>query len=680
MKHRADHPAAAARPRLPRIVIALLLALATLVPMTAAAPPAQAVSAGGATHFAWVNLSNRATDFWGNNISWNYAPYGWGGRVIYGIDNRYDNGRIQWLQYFAGNGGFMWAGNGYICYYGENCNDSTGGNGRGPRTLTVPSLDGGWVENKAFLENDCDYYGLTYAGWPGFNVGAQGYQRNSVPGWRKDPRWEFWGVGTPYANMGSWIYWANGDYTRYDDPVYGRGNTWNAGYGEGWYYACERRVTQRWLSFDTAPNGHFDSATQAGADGIRITGWAADRDRFAKTAVTVTVDGVVKKNAAPTNAQRTDAGNAMNGWYDSSKRFTDDYGFDFTLTGVSSGTHQVCVTALNVVPDDPYRGDGNAADSSLGCSTVLVNRPPVAVDDTATTWKKSAVTIDVLANDSDPDGDKITVTNPSKGTYGTTSVQNGKVVYTPNGVAGDVWDSFTYTVQDSNGATDTGTVSVWVDKHVGPNPGPVLGSAGTDDVSMLMGTTAQIRVLANDAVPSGLVGTSKISFGGLTSAPQHGSVTTDPATGTVFYTPIEHFTGIDSFTYASCLTNVNYSPETQCTTGTIRVSLTNRPSTAEDFTVTANPGQTIDLPFADHVADLDGDAITVAPQTQPQVGSKVLWNASAAGGAGAFQYTAPTSPTPGRQTTFTYVARDAFGGVSAVRTVTILLPYVVRPS
>ena len=96
-------------------------------------------------------------------------------------------------------------------------------------------------------------------------------------------------------------------------------------------------------------------------------------------------------------------------------------------------------------------------------SVTPVADPPVAVDDVASTAVNTAVVIDVLANDYDPDiGDILTVTavgTPGNGTL----VDNGDgtVTYTPDlGYTGP--DSFTYTVGDGNGGSDTATVSVAV--------------------------------------------------------------------------------------------------------------------------------------------------------------------------------------------------------------------------
>lgn len=94
------------------------------------------------------------------------------------------------------------------------------------------------------------------------------------------------------------------------------------------------------------------------------------------------------------------------------------------------------------------------------------NRAPVAAADAARTTPGSAVAVAVLANDSDPDGDTLSVTAVSTPAHGT-AVKNadGTVTYTP--AAGYVGaDSFTYTVSDGRGGTATGTVTLTVAEAV----------------------------------------------------------------------------------------------------------------------------------------------------------------------------------------------------------------------
>ena len=99
------------------------------------------------------------------------------------------------------------------------------------------------------------------------------------------------------------------------------------------------------------------------------------------------------------------------------------------------------------------------------------NDAPVAVDDPgASTSEDVAVTVDVLANDSDVDGDGLSVdsvTQPSNGSV----VNNGAdVTYTPDADFNGT-DSFTYTVTDGS-LTDTATVTVTV---AAVNDAPVAG-------------------------------------------------------------------------------------------------------------------------------------------------------------------------------------------------------------
>jgi uncharacterized repeat protein (TIGR01451 family) len=100
-------------------------------------------------------------------------------------------------------------------------------------------------------------------------------------------------------------------------------------------------------------------------------------------------------------------------------------------------------------------------------ATAAGNSPPNAVDDVASTPSSTAVTIDVLANDTDPDGDALSiVTTPYPATTpnGTVDVDPaGGLLYTPNDeFVGD--DTFTYDVTDGQ-ATSTATVTVVVGWH-----------------------------------------------------------------------------------------------------------------------------------------------------------------------------------------------------------------------
>lgn len=165
------------------------------------------------------------------------------------------------------------------------------------------------------------------------------------------------------------------------------------------------------------------------------------------------------------------------------------------------------------------------------------NTRPNAVDDAASTAEDRATTISVLANDSDMNGDALTVTRASGASNGSARVNaNNTVTYTPNANFHGT-DSFTYTVRDAGGATDTATVTVTItsvnDAPVANNDsGPVVKNSGTD-----------FGVLDNDVDADG--------------DPLRVTAVTKPANGTavintdntIRYTPKKGFKGTDTFDY-----------------------------------------------------------------------------------------------------------------------------------
>lgn len=91
---------------------------------------------------------------------------------------------------------------------------------------------------------------------------------------------------------------------------------------------------------------------------------------------------------------------------------------------------------------------------------VIPNTAPVANDDRAITSIFGSVTIDVLANDTDPDGDDITLTSIDSKFGGDAKIEDNKIVYTAGSTPGEF--SLTYTIQDEYGKTDSGTVIITV--------------------------------------------------------------------------------------------------------------------------------------------------------------------------------------------------------------------------
>ena len=188
--------------------------------------------------------------------------------------------------------------------------------------------------------------------------------------------------------------------------------------------------------------------------------------------------------------------------------------------------------------------DTGLTDTATVAVAVIEDTPdpiaPVAGDDTGSTLENNAVTIDVLANDTDADSDVLSVSAVGEAANGTVAINDdGTVTYTPNAdFFGD--DSFTYTVSDDTGLTDTATVTVTVDEDMVVLP-PV--EAGDDTGSTLVNEAVTIDVLANDTDADG------VSVAAVGEAANGTVVINDD--GTVTYTPAADFVGVDSFTYTA---------------------------------------------------------------------------------------------------------------------------------
>ena len=89
------------------------------------------------------------------------------------------------------------------------------------------------------------------------------------------------------------------------------------------------------------------------------------------------------------------------------------------------------------------------------------NTAPIAALDTASTTAGKPVTINVLANDKDPNGDPLSIASFTQGANGTVTQSGSQLIYTPADEFSGT-DSFEYKVKDPNGAETTGTVRVTV--------------------------------------------------------------------------------------------------------------------------------------------------------------------------------------------------------------------------
>ena len=157
----------------------------------------------------------------------------------------------------------------------------------------------------------------------------------------------------------------------------------------------------------------------------------ADGEQLTITAVTQGDDGIV-----------TIAANGATVTYTPNAGFTGSDEFTYT---VSDGTDQDTATVMVSVTAPPPP----------------TNNDPMAADDEADTDEGTSVMISVLANDSDADGDSLTIMSVTQGNDGSVVIADDgmSVTYRPNaGFTGE--DQFMYTVSDGDGGTDTATVMV----------------------------------------------------------------------------------------------------------------------------------------------------------------------------------------------------------------------------
>src|SRR5262245_61623286 len=140
-------------------------------------------------------------------------------------------------------------------------------------------------------------------------------------------------------------------------------------------------------------------------------------------------------------------------------------------------------------------GAGGSDTATVNVNVASVQDTPSANDDAATVAEDSGPNaINVLANDSDVDGDTLTVASVTQAAHGSVVNNGSSVSYTP---APNYFgpDSFSYTVSDGQGGVDTATVNITV---TSVNDAPVAN----DDVYSVNFNTPLTApapgVLAND--------------------------------------------------------------------------------------------------------------------------------------------------------------------------------------
>ena len=290
-------------------------------------------------------------------------------------------------------------------------------------------------------------------------------------------------------------------------------------------------------------------------------------------------------------------------------------------TSVSSATGEITYTPeTNFVGSDSlqYTVNDNGGQSSNNATVRItvtdINDAPVAIADSASTLEETAVEIDVAANDTDIDGTVIStsVVIATPAANGTTVVDGttGRVTYTPElnfvGI-----DSFTYTVDDEDGATSLpGTVSVTV-TDVNDPPVAVPDSSFTNEEMPV-----DVNVAANDTDIDGTIDPTSVV---ITTGPANGSAVVSGTPGIISYTPAINFVGFDSLKYAIRDNDNALSSDAFVV---IAVGDINDVPVAHDDSVTTPEEASVNIDVISNDTDIDGvvDPTTVTVVKSPRNG------------------------------------------------------------
>jgi len=359
-----------------------------------------------------------------------------------------------------------------------------------------------------------------------------------------------------------------------------------------------------------------------------------DGEKQATAYVTVDVQPV---NDAPTMQPASTAvdENSQNNAINVLDKITDKDGDNAKPISATTNHGSVSVDGNGIVyftPNKDFVGtakidvtvsDGNGG-TATGYITVVVNsvnQPPVAVDDGIQAFQDTPLyNIDVLWNDSDLNGDDLTLVS-AVAQNGSVDIDNNQnLTYTPNaGFHGQDW--ITYTIKDPEGLTD----SALVDVRVKQNNLPV---ANNDSTTIDQDTTlSRFNVLAND---TDLDADALTVSRAVTSV---GEVTVN-SDNTVTFTPPTGWIGKATITYTITDGKTNGTAQAVLE---VTVLSTNTAPIANVDSATVTQGETLSaINVLGNDNDPDGDTLTVT-SVNPSHGTATI-NAN-----GTVRYQAPAN-------------------------------------
>jgi cysteine-rich repeat protein len=330
-----------------------------------------------------------------------------------------------------------------------------------------------------------------------------------------------------------------------------------------------------------------------------------------------------------------------------------------TASAPAHGTIDISGLSLTYTPEADYNGsdevtvtisDGTDSDTAMVAITVApVNDPPTATADSFATNEDTVLTIpqaSVLANDTDVDGDTLTVTALGTPAVGTATITGSDITFTPPAdFVGTT--TFDYTISDG---TETASASITIAVG-GDNDAPVAGddTATTDEDTAVVIT----NLLDNDTDPEG----QTLSVTGVANA-MNGTVTLNG--NDVTFTPSANFNGAGSFDYI-----VSDGAAMDTGSVTVTVAAVNDPPVADDEAASTQEDTAVAITEATLLAgdtDVEGDPLTVMDVGNATNGTVVF-----ASGTATFTPTADFNGTA----TFDYTVTDGTDTDTGTVTITV---------
>ncbi len=307
-------------------------------------------------------------------------------------------------------------------------------------------------------------------------------------------------------------------------------------------------------------------------------------------------------------------------------------GNPLTIASVANGTGGTVVLnadgTVTFTPTPNFNGaanftyhanDGtvNSNSATVTVNVAAVNDAPVAVNDTLAATEDTAIiytALQLLGNDTDVEGNPLTIASVANGTGGTVVLNaNGTVTFTPtanfNGVA-----NFTYQTSDGVATSNSATVTVNV---AAVNDAPVANAdilAATEDTSI---TYTALQLLGNDTDVDG----NPLTIASVANGT--GGTVVLNADGSVTFTPTLNFNGVANFTYQANDGTVNSNSATV----TVNVAAVNDAPVAVNDTLTAVEDTVITytaLQLLGNDTDIEGNPLTIASVANGTGGTVVL--------------------------------------------------------